>query len=376
MRSMSSSEDGFLRADIRFMKLALKEARKGIGRTSPNPCVGAVIVQDGTVISSGYHKKAGSPHAEINALAKAGVQARGATIYVTLEPCNHTGKTPPCSHAVAAAGIKRVVVGMKDPNPLVNGSGNTYLMENGIEVLTGVLEEECVELNRAFSKYITTGRPLVVMKAGISLDGKLSYQEGKPGKMTGEQSHHKVHLLRNRHDAILVGSGTVTADNPSLTTRLGRNGRDPLRVILDSSLSLSLESKILHLESDAETLIFCSTSVDSKHIALFAALDGVRVQPVSKSSDHHLDLNKILEYLGGMGVCSLLVEGGGAIHSAFLREGLVDRVILFIAPLFAGTCGTGLLADFPVEGRAKAPKLTGVTYRRCGDDMIVQGNLS
>ena len=206
--------------DTRFMRLALREARKGLGRTSPNPCVGAVIVQEGTVVSRGYHKKAGTPHAEVHALRKAGARAIGATLYVTLEPCNHTGRTPPCSHAVAAAGIKRVVVGMEDPNPLVSGSGNTYLQNQGVEVISGILEKECRDLNLPFIKHISTGKPFVVMKAGMSLDGKLSYQEGQPGKMTGEKSLRRLHGLRNHLDAILIGRGTVVADNPSLTTRL------------------------------------------------------------------------------------------------------------------------------------------------------------
>lgn len=211
--------------DLRFMRLALREARKGLGRTSPNPCVGAVVVKNNSVISRGYHKKAGTPHAEIHALRKAGEQARGATIYVTLEPCNHTGRTPPCSQAVAAAGIKRVVVGMEDPNPLVSGSGKAFLQEQGIEVVSGVLEKQCRELNLPFIKHISSGMPFVVMKAGISLDGKISYQQGRPGWMTGESSARKVHGLRNSLDAILVGRGTIAIDNPSLTTRLpGKKG--------------------------------------------------------------------------------------------------------------------------------------------------------
>lgn len=209
--------------------------------------------------------KAGTPHAEIHALRKAGKLARGATIYVTLEPCNHTGRTPPCSHAVAAAGIKRVVVGMEDPNPLVRGSGHAYLQEQGIEVVSGVLERECRELNLPFIKHITTGMPFVVMKAGMSLDGKISYQQGQPGWMTGESSSRKVHGLRNSLDAILVGRGTVAVDNPSLTTRLpGKQGRDPVRVILDSHLQLPLESKVFHLESPAPTILFCGHSADKR----------------------------------------------------------------------------------------------------------------
>jgi diaminohydroxyphosphoribosylaminopyrimidine deaminase/5-amino-6-(5-phosphoribosylamino)uracil reductase len=372
---MMKSEKKFSKTDIRFMRLALREARKGIGRTSPNPCVGAVIVQDDdTVISRGYHKKAGTPHAEIHALRKAGDKAFGATIYVTLEPCNHTGRTPPCSHAVAAAGIKRVVVGMEDPNPLVSGSGNSYLREQGIEVLSGVLEKECQEVNLPFVKHITTGKPFVVMKAGMSLDGKLSYQAGKPGQMTGEKSLVKLHGLRDSLDAILVGRGTIAADNPSLTTRLGRRGRDPLRVILDSSLDISLQSRILHLDSSAPTLIFCSKSADKDKKALLTKIDGVGVQSVDVEKKGGLDLDEVLDYLGSIGICSLLVEGGAQIHGSFLKKALVDRVMLFVAPLFGGSSGTPLLSGFSVENNENAPKLKNVLYKRCGEDLFIQGD--
>ena len=375
MSLMKKPNKEFSDADIYFMRLALDEAKKGLGRTAPNPCVGAVIVKGDKVISRGYHKKAGAPHAEINALRKAGNKIKGATIYVTLEPCNHTGRTPPCSHAVAAAGIKRVVVGMKDPNPLVNGSGNTYLREHGLEVQSGVLEKECIEINRPFIKHISTGMPFVVMKAGMSLDGKLTYQAGEPGQMTGEKSHRQLHSLRNTLDAILIGSGTVTADNPSLTTRYGKHARDPLRVILDSNLILSLESKILHHNSLAPTIVFCSSSSDKKKLSLLTKMKGVIVQTVSHDAKEKLDLVEILKHLGEMGICSLLVEGGAAIHSSFLKKGLVDRVMLFVAPLFAGTAGIGLLHDFPVAGRDQALKLKDVVYKRYGDDILIQGDV-
>ncbi len=371
---MTKPEKPFSDTDIYFMRLALGEAKKGMGRTSPNPCVGAIIVQGDKVVSHGYHKKAGTPHAEIHALKKAGDNACGATIYVTLEPCNHTGRTPPCTHAVVAAGIKRVVVGMMDPNPLVNGNGNTYLRKQGIEVLSGVLEKECIEINRPFIKHISTGKPFVVMKAGISLDGKLSYQDGIPGQITGEESHSKLHSLRNSLDAILIGSGTLVADNPSLTTRLGECGRDPVRVILDSSLKISLKSKILHLESTAPTLIFCSSAADIGKRAILSEMAGIQVVTVSHDNHKGLDLDEILKYLGQMGVCSLLVEGGAAIHSSFLKKDLVDRVMLFVAPLFAGTAGTGLLRDFSVKGRNQAPQLKNVKYERYGADMLIQGD--
>ena len=376
MSLMRTPEKMSAEIDIKFMRCAIREAKKGIGRTSPNPCVGAVIVRDGVEVSCGYHKKAGTPHAEIHALRKAGDKASGATIYVTLEPCNHTGKTAPCSHALYKAGIRRVVVGMEDPNPLVNGSGNSFLREKGIEVLSGVLEQDCQELNRPFVKHITTGRPFVVMKAGISLDGKLNYQSGTAGKMTGAESLKKLHGLRNTFDAILVGRNTVVADNPSLTTRLVKNGRDPLRVILDSSLQISTGSKLFHLESSAPTIIFCSRFVTEDNIQKFSEFDGVLIQTIGTEKDGRLDLNDVLDILGKMGICSLLVEGGAAVHSSFLKKNLVDRVMLFMAPLFGGSEGTSLLSNFSVKNRDSAPKLQNVNYRRYGNDVLIQGDLT
>lgn len=362
-------------SDKEFMALALTEAKKGLGRTAPNPCVGAVIVRDGQEISRGYHKTAGTPHAEIHALRKAGEKALGATIYVTLEPCNHTGRTPPCSHALAAAGIKRVVVGMTDPNPLVSGSGNQYLRDHGIEVVSGVLEKECVELNLPFIKHITTGTPFVVMKAGVSLDGKISYQKGIPGQITGKESLAKLHILRDSFDAILVGRGTLLADNPSLTTRIPTGGRDPVRVILDSSLQVPLDSKILHLDSDAQTIVVCAKQADRKKVKLLSGLRNVQVHSIAQQQDGGLDLKSLLQYLGKLGICSLLVEGGADIHTSFLRCGLVDRVMLFMAPLFAGTDGTGLLSNYSVSARQTAPMLHNVSYTPLGDGILIQGDV-
>jgi diaminohydroxyphosphoribosylaminopyrimidine deaminase/5-amino-6-(5-phosphoribosylamino)uracil reductase len=366
---------GFNKTDKEFMDLALTEAKKGLGRTAPNPCVGAVIVRDGQEISRGYHKKAGTPHAEIHALKKAGGNARGATIYVTLEPCNHTGRTPPCSHALVAAGIKRVVVGMTDPNPLVSGSGNQYLRDHGIEVVSGVLEKECVQLNLPFIKHITTGTPFVVMKAGISLDGKISYQKGIPGQITGKESLAKLHVLRDSFDAILVGRGTLLADDPSLTTRIPAGGRDPVRVILDSSLQIPLDSRVLHLDSRAQTIIVCAKQADRKKVKLLSGLKNVQVHSVARRQDGGLDLESILQFLGKLGVCSLLVEGGAEIHASFLKCGLVDRVMLFMAPLFAGTDGTGLLSNYSVSARQTAPMLHNVSYTPLGDDILIQGDV-
>lgn len=362
------------KGDEHYMRLALKEARKGLGRTSPNPCVGAVIVKEGRVISKGYHKKAGTPHAEVHAIRNALESVAGATIYVTLEPCNHTGKTPPCSRAIVDAGLVRVVVGMKDPNPLVNGSGIEFLQSNSVEVTSGVLEGECEAINYPFIKYITQGLPWVIMKAGVSLDGRLNYQRGKSGWITGEQSARAVHELRNSVDAIMVGRRTVEIDNPSLTTRLSRTKtRDPIRVILDSRLSSPLNSKVFHFDSQVPTWVFCAEDASKERMAQFLAA-GVKLFTI-ENNESGLNLHQILRILARDGVCSLLVEGGARLHGALLRERLVDYAKLFYAPVFAGDSGVSLIADHPVEDRNSAPRLDSVTHKRLGDDILISGKL-
>lgn len=357
-----------------YMRLAIREAKKGLGRTSPNPCVGAVIVKHNKVIARGYHKKAGTPHAEIHALRRAGSEAAGATIYVTLEPCNHTGKTPPCSHALVRAGVVRVVVGMTDPNPMVDGSGIEYLRKHNIEVTSGVLQQQCETFNYPFIKHITTNMPWVIMKAGVSLDGKLNYKKGRSGWITGEQSLHDVHKLRNRVDAIMVGRGTVEIDNPSLTTRLSRTlSKDPVRVILDSRLSTSLDAKVYNLTSESPTLVFCSEDVSEEKLGHFRD-HGITVYKVGKGG-FGLDLHQILETLGRQNICSLLVEGGASLHGAFLHHKLFDYACLYYAPLFAGVDGIPLISGYGVEGRNAAPRLLDVQRRKVGDDIVISGKL-
>ena len=362
------------KSDEHFMRVALKEAKKGIGRTSPNPAVGAVIVSDGNIISKGYHKKAGMPHAEINAINAAKTSLTGTTIYVTLEPCNHTGKTPPCTRAILESGISRVVVGMKDPNPLVSGSGIDYLRQKGIAVDSDILEKECKDINRPFIKFITRGLPWVIMKAGVSLDGRLNYQKGKSGWMTGEQSAREVHKLRDKVDAILVGRGTIEIDNPSLTARLtGKKTKDPVRIVVDSELSLPLSSRVLHLDSKAPTWIFCRDGLSGEKRAQYEK-PGVRIFQVPCMGDG-LDLKKIMTILGRESICSVLVEGGGQLHSSFLRERIYDYAQIFHAPVLAGDRGVPLLEGYSVADRSCSPRLSNVRYTRLGDDMMVSGQL-
>ncbi|CAG37514.1 probable riboflavin biosynthesis protein (RibD) [Desulfotalea psychrophila LSv54] len=368
------NETGQIELDQKYMLLALAEARRGQGRTSPNPCVGAIIVGDGSVVGRGYHKKAGTPHAEVHALRDAGEKAAGATAYVTLEPCSHTGRTPPCCVALAKAGVLRVVVGMTDPNPLVNGRGVQYLRDHGIEVSTGICEADCREINRPFIKKITTGTPWMIMKAGISLDGRMNYKEGEPGWITGPESGALVHQLRDSVDAIMVGSGTVMIDNPSLTTRLpGGGGRDPVAVILDSQLKTDPDAHVYSAASGRSVLVFCQHDVDEGRKEVFAER-GVIVLPVS-SLPEGLDLGEIVAVLGERDICSVLVEGGAQLHGQLLQKRLYDYLYLFQAPLFAGDGGVSLVTGCPLAGREDAIALRGVRRSVLGAHLLLEGEI-
>ncbi|RJX24871.1 MAG: bifunctional diaminohydroxyphosphoribosylaminopyrimidine deaminase/5-amino-6-(5-phosphoribosylamino)uracil reductase RibD [Desulfurivibrio sp.] len=358
--------------DLVFMSMALREARKGLGRTSPNPAVGSVVVQQGRVIGKGYHRKAGTPHAEIHALRAAGEKARGATLYVTLEPCNHTGRTPPCTRAILAAGIRRVVAGMLDPNPLVAGSGCAFLQDNGIEVRTGVLADACRELNYPFIKHITTGLPWVIMKAGCSLDGRIAAADGQSSWITCAKSRAEVHRLRDRVDAILIGAGTALTDDPSLTTRLpGKRGKDPVRVLLDSRLRLTPAALMLTQQSPAPTWIFCSRQAgQARAEALEKA--GAKIIRVDSGRDG-LDLRQVLRFLGDAQLNSVLVEGGSQVHGSFLRAGLVDQVCLFLAPLFLGGDAVPVVDGLRLAGVQEGKRFVTRRIRRFDDDVLIDG---
>ena len=355
------------------MRIALREAAKGLGRTSPNPCVGAVIVKEGEILAKGYHKKAGTPHAEINALRKAGKKAAGGTMYVTLEPCNHTGRTPPCTEAILAAGINRVVIGMDDPNPSVAGKGGSYLQDKGVVVTSNILAERCRRLNYGFIKHITTGVPWVIMKAGVSLDGRIATHTGHSKWITCEKSRRQVHELRHRADAILVGIATVEADNPDLTARLpGKKGIDPLRVILDSELRIKPEARVLKHESGAPTWIFCRRNASAEKIEILKE-QGAKVFKVATGEDGRLSLREILAKLGKEQITSVLVEGGGIVHASFLRQGLYDQAYIFVAPVFVGGDGTPLVQAMGVEKVDLAPHFITTRTRRFDNDVLIEG---
>jgi diaminohydroxyphosphoribosylaminopyrimidine deaminase/5-amino-6-(5-phosphoribosylamino)uracil reductase len=370
-------------SDTAYMRLAIEQAEKGMGRTSPNPCVGAVIVKDDQVLGCGYHRRAGTPHAEINAIADAVASQKaknacvGATIYVTLEPCNHTGRTPPCTQAVLAAGIKRVVIGMADPNPVASG-GADFLRSQGIEVRIHVLEQECRQINYPFLKHSVSGLPWVVMKAGMSLDGKISRIQGQGGAITGPESRRRVHELRNHLDALLIGVGTALIDDPSLTTRLEKGktteqGRDPLRIILDSQLRLPANAKILRQESNAPTWIFCDKQASTQRQKQLEQAGAVVHRIESGKKNGRPDLRQVLQRLGSADITSVLVEGGATVHGSFLREKLVDQVYLFTAPCFIGDQGTPLLADDRIGGYEQNGILVKKTTEAVGQDILIQG---
>lgn len=358
--------------DQSYMKLALKLAARARGRTSPNPMVGAVVVKDGNIVGRGFHHKAGTPHAEIHALREAGPEARGATIYVTLEPCCHYGRTGPCSEAVIQAGIARAVVAMADPNPLVAGKGLKRLEEVGISVTLGVMEEEARQLNEVFLKYIATRLPYVVAKAAVSLDGKIATRSGKSKWITGPEARAYGHRLRDRYDAILVGIGTILADDPALTARLkGGRGRDPVRVVLDSRGRTPPEAKVLNQQSGAPTIIAVTKEAPLERIEGLRKA-GAEVLVVSEGP--RVDLLELMKILGMREITSVLIEGGASVHGSALEAGIVDKAAWFIAPkIIGGTGAPGPVGGLGVDDPAEAVELERVKIKRLGTDFCLEG---
>ncbi len=322
--------------DELFMKEAIKLARRGLGHTSPNPVVGAVIVKDGKIVGKGYHRAAGKPHAEVNAIEDAGSNASGATLYVTLEPCNHYGRTPPCTRAILEAGIRRVVIGMKDPNPHVAGGGCEFLKKQGIDVTENVLERECRLLNQPFLKRITHGVPYVILKAAMTLDGRIATRTGHSKWITNVSSRKFVHRLRFFADCVCVGIGTVLADNPMLNNRLYSGGKrkKTLRIVLDRYLRIPDNSQLVKTSREYPLWIFHGSGIDIQKAERLRNL-GVRLVEVN-SSDGRLILKDVLEYLGENSINSVLVEGGSEVLGSFLEEGLADSVCFFYAPKILG----------------------------------------
>ncbi|MEW5785009.1 MAG: bifunctional diaminohydroxyphosphoribosylaminopyrimidine deaminase/5-amino-6-(5-phosphoribosylamino)uracil reductase RibD [Bacillota bacterium] len=321
--------------DERFMWMALDLARQGRGGTNPNPMVGAVLVQNGEVVGTGYHQAAGGPHAEVIALRKAAEKARNAVLYVNLEPCAHHGRTAPCADALIKAGVIKVVAAMEDPNPLVAGRGFQKLAAAGIKIKTGVLEEKARRLNEVFVKYITTGTPFTAIKAAMSLDGKIATRSGESHWISGEKSRQFVHRLRHNYDAVMVGIETVLQDNPLLTTRLeGGGGRDPLRVIVDSTARLPLDARLINPGSRARTLLAVTGAASPEKCAALRE-KGVEIA-ILPDREGRVDLAALLRKLGEMEITAVLAEGGGTLNYSLLQAGLVDKLFIFIAPLIFG----------------------------------------
>lgn len=357
------------------MKMALALAEKGRGFTSPNPMVGAVVVQDGRVVGKGWHKMAGKAHAEVNAIDDAGSLAKGATIYVTLEPCNHTGQTPPCTKKIIQSGIKRAVVAMKDPNPHVTGGGIEVLKKAGIQVTPGVCEKQAEKQNEIFIQYIRTGNPFVILKTAATLDGRIATHTGDSKWVTGEAARHFVHKIRHETDAIMVGIGTVKADNPRLTVRLpGMKGRDPRRIILDTRLSIPLDADLVQSESDSDTIVVCGKSaLKTKKEALEEK--GVTIVE-TEEKDGKIDLFNLMPLLGGMGITSLLIEGGSRVVQSALTARIIDKVLFFYAPkILGGDDGFPICRGSGPDNMNQAFPVRDMVVKRIENDILIEGYL-
>ncbi|NLI81066.1 MAG: bifunctional diaminohydroxyphosphoribosylaminopyrimidine deaminase/5-amino-6-(5-phosphoribosylamino)uracil reductase RibD [Deltaproteobacteria bacterium] len=356
------------------MEKALQLAAKGRGRTSPNPMVGAVVVKEGLFVGSGYHAWAGGPHAEVNALRDAGEKSRGATLYVTLEPCNHFGRTPPCTAAILKAGISRVVVGMADPNPRVQGGGAAFLRERGIEVAVGVGSDRCRLLNQPFIKHVTTGLPLVTLKAAMTLDGRIAAASGDSRWISNERSRNFVHRLRSYLDAVLVGIETALQDDPQLTARLSsRNSfRQPIRIILDTRLRLPLSSNLVRTAETVPVWVACAEDAprEAEERLRQAALDIIRLP----RRDGRLDLEALLGELGRRDITSLLVEGGSKVLGDFMERRLADDFYFFYAPKILGDPrAVAALSGTPKANISEAQAVHSVSVRRFGSDVMLHG---
>jgi len=356
------------------MARALELARLGEGYTSPNPPVGAVLVLNDRIVGEGYHPAAGEPHAEIFALRAAGTQAKGADLYVTLEPCCHQGRTGPCCEALIKAGVRRVYYGAVDPNPCVAGQGLERLRAAGLEVIAGPLTDDCRRLIAPFAKHVTTGRPYVILKAAMTLDAQLATSSSESQWISGPASRQQAHRWRSRVDAVLTGAGTVLADNPQLTVRLVAEGRNPARVVLDSQLRTAPHAVVYCPAAAGRRVLLTANDHEAGLLAPFVD-QGVEVVTVPRSGQR-LDLPAAMLALGSLGVQTLLVEAGGGLNGALLRAGLVDRVLLFLAPLLLGGCdGQPLFAGAGVAHLADALRLQSLTVRQLDDDLLLEGEL-
>lgn len=370
---MNRKNGDFLSYDEKYMRLAMQLAGNAIGRTSPNPLVGAVIVKDNRVVGCGWHRKAGTPHAEVHALNQAGELAQGADVYVTLEPCAHYGKTPPCSKALVEAKVKNVYGGLLDVNPKVAGKGFKILEDAGIHVEYGFLQDELRKQNEVFFKWIEHKKPFIVLKAAMTLDGKIATATGQSKWITNETSRAYGYKLRDIYDGIMVGINTVIEDNPMLTARVD-GGKNPIRIVVDSSLKIDINANVVQ-DKSAKTIVATTDKADKDKILKLQAQD-VDVIVVDKDENDKVDIEKLLDILGQQNICSILVEGGATLSGSFVAKKLVDKVYFFIAPKIVG----GKEAKIPVAGTGilnlqEALALKDIQIEKLEEDILIIGRV-
>jgi len=357
-----------------FMSEALRLARRGLGKTSPNPLVGALIVKKGIIIGRGYHKRAGLAHAEIEALkGLTEKELTGALLYVTLEPCCFKGRTDACTGAIISSGLKKVVLGALDPNPLVSGKGAALLREAGIHVVEGVLARKAAALNRPFEKFITTGMPFVSLKLAASIDGRIASSTGESKWITGLAARKYVHRLRAIVDAVIIGSNTALLDDPALTVR-HVSGRHPARVVLDSTFKTPLSARIFS-DTSAAVFILTTRGADKEKVQRARSM-GVNVFYVASAKSGGLDIKKALKKLADSGLINLLIEGGGAVAASVIKAEVLDRVLYFISPIFLGSDSTPSIGALSIGSPSVAPHLENVKVRRFGNDLLVEGSIA
>jgi len=361
-------------ASVSVMRRALELALGGRGHTSPNPLVGAVLVRDGVVVGEGYHAQLGGPHAEVAALDAAGERARGATLYVTLEPCCHTGRTPPCTEAILRAGVSKVIAAVQDPNPAVRGQGLARLREAGLAVEVGPCEAEARALNAAFFTWVTKGRPLGILKAAMSLDGKIATRTGEARWITGEPARRRAHEMRAESDAILIGAETALRDDAMLTAREVSAPRQPLRVVVDSRARLPLSRRLVRTAHEFPTLVATTPQAPGDRVAALQAA-GVEVLVLDGPAPR-VDLGALAGALAKRNVTSLLIEGGGTLHAGALEAGIVDRVAIFVAPIFlGGREAVPVLGGLGAATLGEAWRLSDVAVERVGEDWLFTGSV-
>lgn len=361
--------------DIEYMQRAISLAKNGAGFVNPNPMVGCVIVKDGDIIGEGFHEYYGGLHAERNAIKNCKSNCNGATLYVTLEPCCHHGKTPPCTDIIIEKGIKKVVIGLLDPNPLVNNKGVQILKNAGIEVISGVEENEIRELNKVFIKYIKTKRPYVLLKTAMTLDGKIASYTGDSKWITNEKSRNLVHKLRSEMMGIIVGIGTVKCDDPLLNSRLNENAHQPIRIIVDTKASISVDCQLVTTSTCISKTIIAHTKSAPKDKILL--LNSLNVENLCCDElDNHVDINDLMNKLGEKGIDSLLLEGGASLNAAFLQANCIDEIYAFIAPkIIGGECSKSPIGGKGIELMKDAINLNNIVIDKIDDDILIKGNV-